>query len=173
MACRCSADPLQTRRPGGPRTRDLRASKRRPSHRATGTQHGPGRATSRETLGMTSHGPAAVSMSKLNTRGGTRTRNLLLRGEAPYPLGRTSTCHSREGECARSKNRAPGSLPACEASPPPAAPQHCAAPDVEQLCTRLPSARPGLDPRRARLRSADGHRLQVLPTDACRATPAE
>jgi hypothetical protein len=27
-----------------------------------------------------------------NTRGGTRTRNLLLRREAPYPLGHTSNC---------------------------------------------------------------------------------
>ncbi len=31
-----------------------------------------------------------------NTRGGTRTRNLLLRREAPYPLGHTSTCASRQ-----------------------------------------------------------------------------
>ena len=29
-----------------------------------------------------------------HTRGGTRTRNLLLRGEAPYPLGHTSCCGS-------------------------------------------------------------------------------
>ena len=27
---------------------------------------------------------------KMNTRGGTRTRNLLLRREAPYPVGHTS-----------------------------------------------------------------------------------
>ena len=33
---------------------------------------------------------AAGAMSKLHTRGGTRTRNLLLRREAPYPLGHTS-----------------------------------------------------------------------------------
>ena len=30
--------------------------------------------------------------TKKFTRGGTRTRNLLLRREAPYPLGHTSTC---------------------------------------------------------------------------------
>ena len=32
-----------------------------------------------------------LSNQGLSTRGGTRTRNLLLRGEAPYPLGHTST----------------------------------------------------------------------------------
>ena len=30
-----------------------------------------------------------------NTRGGTRNRNLFLRGEAPYPLGHTSYCFRR------------------------------------------------------------------------------
>ena len=54
-------------------------------------------------------------------------------------------------------------MPACKASPPPAAPQHCAAPDVEQRSTRLPPARPGLDPRRARLRSAHGHDSKFCP----------
>ena len=32
------------------------------------------------------------------TRGGTRTRNLLLRREAPYPLGHTSCCAFENGE---------------------------------------------------------------------------
>ena len=32
------------------------------------------------------------------TRGGTRTRNLLLRGEAPYPLGHTSNRYIFEGQ---------------------------------------------------------------------------
>ncbi len=36
-----------------------------------------------------------------NTRGGTRTRNLLLRREAPYPLGHTSFCTAQR---ARSNN---------------------------------------------------------------------
>ena len=35
----------------------------------------------------------AAAREKPNTRGGTRTRNLLLRREAPYPLGHTSSCH--------------------------------------------------------------------------------
>ena len=34
----------------------------------------------------------AEARGKPNTRGGTRTRNLLLRREAPYPLGHTSRC---------------------------------------------------------------------------------
>ena len=33
---------------------------------------------------------AAEASTTCNTRGGTRTRNLLLRREAPYPLGHTS-----------------------------------------------------------------------------------
>ena len=35
---------------------------------------------------------AACAKVGKHTRGGTRTRNLLLRREAPYPLGHTSTC---------------------------------------------------------------------------------
>ena len=34
-----------------------------------------------------------------HTRGGTRTRNLLLRREAPYPLGHTSSCCSLSNAC--------------------------------------------------------------------------
>ena len=34
---------------------------------------------------------AAEASTTCNTRGGTRTRNLLLRREAPYPLGHTSS----------------------------------------------------------------------------------
>ena len=48
--------------------------------------------------GKLAHGPSSLSMVALltragcHTRGGTRTRNLLLRREAPYPLGHTSRC---------------------------------------------------------------------------------
>ena len=40
---------------------------------------------------------SAHSCEDVNTRGGTRTRNLLLRREAPYPLGHTSTCCFHRG----------------------------------------------------------------------------
>ena len=36
---------------------------------------------------------AWIGLQPHNTRDGTRAHNLLLRGEAPYPLGHTSGCH--------------------------------------------------------------------------------
>ena len=83
--------PAAQTRGGGTRTRDLRARKRRPNHRAMGTQLGQAWGQKPSDLGKeTSRAAAARPMSQSDTRGGTRTRNLLLRREAPYPLGHTS-----------------------------------------------------------------------------------
>ena len=42
----------------------------------------------------------------VNTRGGTRARNLLLRREAPYPLGHTNGCMRAGCICSTAKDRA-------------------------------------------------------------------
>ena len=69
-----------------------RLSKRGPAHQITDMQSSPRRASKASYLeNGTSHAPTAGPVTKLSTRGGTRTRNLLLRREAPYPLGHTSS----------------------------------------------------------------------------------
>jgi hypothetical protein len=42
-----------------------------------------------------------------HTRGGTRTRNLLLRREAPYPLGHTSSCCNMQDSHYHARQRRP------------------------------------------------------------------